>query len=130
MKADPSLFKPFDRMVTITVLGRPLEVPEKNVLLRCFQFLAPDTVPYGKFCWNNECGNSKFYYRLPGDELERKARACWFEVVEGMEITVLSAELKYVLRSVLKPLPGAPQDEGEEQEEDFPALTPRRSDPT
>jgi hypothetical protein len=47
-----------------------------------------------------------------------------------MEITVLSAELKYVLRNVLKPLPGAPQDEGEEQEEEIPALTPRRADPT
>jgi hypothetical protein len=102
VKADPSLFKPFSRLVRIHVLGRTVEIPENNTLLRGFQFLCPTTVPYGKFCWNNECGNSKFYYRLPGDPVERKARACWFIPVEGMEITVLSAELKYVLREVLK----------------------------
>ncbi len=128
MKADPSLFRPFDRLIKITVLGRTVEVPEKNALLRCFQYLAPDTVPYGKFCWNNECGNSKFYYRLPGEDLERKARACWFEPVEGMEITVLSAELKYVLRSVLKQPPDSPSS-GDDEEEEVPALAPRRTDP-
>lgn len=102
MSADTDLFLPYDRLVRIRVLGRTIEVPENNVLLRCFQFVAPTTVPYGKFCWNNECGNSKFYYRLPGDPAEHKARACWFKVVEGMEITVLSAELKFVLREILK----------------------------
>jgi hypothetical protein len=99
----PSFLAPWSRLVEIRVLGRPLRVPENNALLRGFRFLCPEAVSRGKFCWNRECGNSKFYYRLPGDPEERKARACHFVVVEGMEITGLSAELRWVLRSVLRP---------------------------
>ncbi|HHN73960.1 MAG TPA: hypothetical protein ENK10_01900 [Acidobacteria bacterium] len=96
----------YDRLIPIWILGRRAEVPANNTLLRCLQYLCPDTVPYGKFCWNNECGNSKFYYRRPGDTHDRKARACCFaRITDEMEITVLSAELKFVLRSFLDSTP-------------------------
>jgi hypothetical protein len=88
-------------LVPIVVLDRPASVPRSRCLLDGFAFLCPDTVPHGKFCRNHECGNSKFYYRLPGDPVERKARACRFVPVPGMEITVLSAELKAVLAPFL-----------------------------
>lgn len=100
--ADDRLFEPYDRFVQIFILGQPAEVPENNTLLRCFQYLCPEGVACGRFCWNHECGNSKFYYRLPGESVENKARACRFRVVEGMQITVLSAELKYALREFLR----------------------------
>ncbi|MDQ7007074.1 MAG: hypothetical protein Q9Q40_07565 [Acidobacteriota bacterium] len=96
----------YDRLIPIWILGRRAEVPANNTLLRCLQYLCPDTVPYGKFCWNNECGNSKFYYRRPGETHDRKGRACCFKkITEGLEITVLSPELKFVLRSFLEQTP-------------------------
>ena len=49
------LFRPFERLVTITVRGKQFEVPEGNMLLRGFQYLAPENVAYGRFCWNEEC---------------------------------------------------------------------------
>ncbi len=118
MSAD--FLEPYDKLIRITILGRPAEVPENNTLLRCFQFLAPETIPCGRFCWNNECGNSKFYYKRPDDPRERKSRACCFrKVKEGLEITVLSAELKFALRSFLNSTPIEVHDGGAEEPDPF-----------
>lgn len=92
----------YERLVPITILGHPAEVPENNPLLRGFAHLCPEGVTGGRFCWKHECASSKFYYRLPGETEERKARACRFIVVPGMEITVLSAELKFALKKFLQ----------------------------
>jgi hypothetical protein len=54
MTAPSILFRPYDRLVKISILGREFEVPD-NPLLRCFQYLAPETVSYGRFCWNEDC---------------------------------------------------------------------------
>jgi len=115
---------PYQRMIPIRILGRSTEVPENNTLLRCFQFLCPETVPYGKFCWNNECGNSKFYYKKPDDSREFKARACCFtKITSGLEITMLSAELKYVLRDFFaRTAEQQPEDTPQLAEEEFPEL--------
>lgn len=109
-----------DRRIGIRILGRPALVPERTRLLDSFATLCPETVPQGKFCRNQECGNSKFYYRLPGDPQERKARACTFPVVEGMEVTVLSAEL----RSVLAPFLSRVEDHGDLEPEPEPEAFP------
>ncbi len=110
-------------MISITVLGRALEVPENNSLLRGIQYLFPDRCHRGRFCWNSECGNSKFYYRLPGDPEERKARACRFIPVEGMVITHLSSELKFVIRDILDERPVRDAAEtGDDEGEDFPEI--------
>ena len=45
----------FTRLVRITIMGREFEAPENNHLLRCFQYLAPEQVSYGRFCWNEDC---------------------------------------------------------------------------
>lgn len=98
---DTDLLEPFTRLVEITVLGVTLHVPEGNRLLRCFQCLDPGDVSTGRFCWNATCANSEFAYVLPGEDEERSARACAFEVVDGMKITRLSDELRYALRRVV-----------------------------
>jgi len=85
----------------ITILGRRARVRPGIPLLDALAPLAPERMAAGRFCRRHECGNSRFYYRLPGEDVERKARACRFAVVPGMEITVLSAELKFVLREFL-----------------------------
>jgi hypothetical protein len=40
------LLDPYERLVRIEVLGKSVAVPEKNRLLRCFQFLSLRTRKY------------------------------------------------------------------------------------
>lgn len=89
------------RLITIHVLGRPLCVQAERPLLESLRDRFPERVARGRFCWKHECGSSKFFYRLPDDPLDRKARMCRFHPIEGMEITTLSAELKFVLEPFL-----------------------------
>ena len=86
------LLDPFEKLVQITILGRTVDVPEKNRLLRCFQYLSIKTISYGDFCWNGECTNCQIWYHMQGqDELnDRPALSCRLECVEGMVITKLS----------------------------------------
>jgi len=98
-----SILEPWEKTVRITILGRLVEVPENNFLLRCLQYLLPDTVPYGRFCWNDECGNSEFRYLLPGDPTVRVERACRFVPVPDMEITEVSDQLRQVLAPLITP---------------------------
>jgi hypothetical protein len=92
----PELFDPYERLVGIEVLGRSVRVPERNRLLRCFQFLSIDTISYGDFCWNGDCTNCQFWYREEGqpDAPEKTALACRFDVREGMVITKLSPHVR------------------------------------
>lgn len=93
---------PYERLLEIRVLGRRLALPENNTLLRGFSWLDPERIACGKFCWNGECNNSKLFFRLPGETVERKARACRYPVREGMEITMITPELKWALRHLLE----------------------------
>jgi hypothetical protein len=83
------LFEPYEKLITIEVLGQKVEVPENNRLLRCFQFLSLKTISYGDFCWNGDCTNCQVWYRVEGQtEVEDKpALSCRLEVVPGMTIT-------------------------------------------
>ncbi|RMF74037.1 MAG: hypothetical protein D6738_07340, partial [Acidobacteria bacterium] len=64
--------------IEISVLGRVVRVRAGVPLLDALEPLAPERMAAGRFCRNHECGNSKFWYRLPGEPEERKARACRF----------------------------------------------------
>lgn len=110
------LLRPWTRFLKLSVVGRTVEVPDNNTLLRGLQSVAPDGISRGRFCWNNECGNCRVYYRLPGDTADRKGRGCCLVVKDEMTLTSLSTELKFALREVLKrepdsPLPEAPAPE-------------------
>jgi hypothetical protein len=98
-------FRPYEKLVEITLLGKKFNVPERNSLLRCFQFLSPETIPYGRFCWNQDCQYCRVTCQLPDDDEPREMLACKFIVMPGMEVSELSQELKWCLRSKL------PQDE-------------------
>ena len=89
---ETDLLDPYERLIKITVLGKEVAVPEKNRLLRCFQFLSIDTISYGDFCWNGECTNCQIWYHSQGQtpSSDKTALACRLEVIEGMEITTLS----------------------------------------
>ena len=102
LEAQPSapfesdLLDPFEKLVAIEVLGRRVEVPENNRLLRCFQYLSLNTISYGDFCWNGECTNCQIWYHTPGqtESCDRPALACRMEVIDEMVITKLSPFIK------------------------------------
>jgi NADH dehydrogenase/NADH:ubiquinone oxidoreductase subunit G len=98
MSAPTTLFRPFTRLLKITILGREVEVPENNPLLRCLQYLAPETVSYGRFCWNEDCQYCRVTFDRGPGTASRAALSCKLMVQEGMRITEASTEIRYCLR--------------------------------
>jgi NADH dehydrogenase/NADH:ubiquinone oxidoreductase subunit G len=92
------LYKPFENLVKITVLGKEFEVPEGNILLRAFQYLAPETVPYGRFCWNEDCQYCRVSFDHGGDTVSRVGLSCKLVVKDGMRVTEAAQEIRYCLR--------------------------------
>jgi hypothetical protein len=110
--SDP-LFRNYERLVEISILGTKFKVPEKNTFLRAFQFVSPETIPYGRFCWNQECQLCRIGCRLaaqPGDQT-RHLLACKVIVGDGLEVTELSDELKWTLAGILKASESPPRSE-------------------
>ncbi len=93
---DPDLFAPYERLVEIEVLGHRLSVPERNSLLRCFQYLSIQTISYGDFCWNGDCANCQFWYREEGQPAaqDKTALACRFEARERLVVTRLDPHVR------------------------------------
>lgn len=97
---DTNLFRPFKRLVKITVLGKALDVPENNLILRAFQYVSPETISYGRFCWNEECQYCRVVVKgLDGKD--HKVLSCKVLVRDGLEITWMDQELVKNLRRVL-----------------------------
>ena len=86
------LLDPYEKLVTVEILGKQVQVPEKNRLLRCFQYLSLNSISYGDFCWNGECTNCQIWYHEEGQtsRSDKPTLSCRAEVVEGMVITKLS----------------------------------------
>jgi hypothetical protein len=96
-----NVFRPYEKLVEITIMGKPFLVPERNSLMRAFQFISPETVPYGRFCWNQECQYCRVDCQLPDDDRARPILSCKFIVSEGMAISGLAPELIGCLRAKL-----------------------------
>lgn len=95
------VFRPYERLVEITVLGKTFMVPDRNSLLRAFQFISPDTIPYGRFCWNQDCQYCRVNCQLSDEDKARAILSCKFIVSEGMNISWLAPELVGCLRAKL-----------------------------
>lgn len=94
------LYRPYERLVKITVLGKTVEVPDNNILLRAFQFISPQTIPYGRFCWNEECQYCRVIVKgLDGKD--HKVLSCKVLVRDGLEITWMDQELVLNLKKAL-----------------------------
>lgn len=100
MTAPTTLFRPFSRLAKISILGSEFEVPDNNPLLRCFQYLAPETVSCGRFCWNEDCQYCRVKFDLGPATSGRAALACKQMVQDGMRITETSVEIRYALRTL------------------------------
>src|ERR1700691_1310190 len=105
------VFRPYERLVEITIQGKTFLVPERNSLLRAFQFISPETIPYGRFCWNQECQYCRVNCQLSDDDRARPILSCKFIVSEGMAITELSPELVGCLRTKLGIVAAGPRVE-------------------
>ncbi len=89
---ESDLLDPYEKLVNVEILGKQVQVPEKNRLLRCFQYLSLNSISYGDFCWNGECTNCQIWYHDKGqtETSDKPTLSCRAEVVEGMVITKLS----------------------------------------
>ena len=100
MTAPTTLFRPYSRLVKITILGQEFEVPENNPMLRCFQYLAPEAVSLGRFCWNEDCQYCRVTFDLGEGTSSRTALACKLMVQEGMRVQEVTTEIRYCLRGL------------------------------
>jgi len=94
------LFRPYERLIKITLLGKEFEVPEGNMLLRALQYLAPEGIAYGRFCWNEECQYCRVTYDDGAGMPSRTAISCKLMVKTGMRVTEVAQEIKYCMRTV------------------------------
>src|SRR5438128_2092482 len=78
--------------------GKEFEVPEGNMLLRAFQYLSPEDVALGRFCWNEECQYCRIKYDMGEGTPLRTALACKTIVQDGMRVTETASEVRYCLR--------------------------------
>ena len=93
------LFGDFGKLLKLGVMGRQIAVPEKNTLLRGFQYASPDTISYGRFCWNGTCKNCTVTVR--DGQQETRSQACQTDASDGMQVVRLSRELVTRLKSVV-----------------------------
>jgi hypothetical protein len=92
------LYRPYEKLIEITVRGRKFRIPENQLLLRAFQYLCPDTIPYGRYCWNEECQYCRVVIKKPGAEKTSQALSCKLVAEEGLEVQELADELVWGLR--------------------------------
>lgn len=95
-----SILDPYEKLVEIRIRGKAFQVPENNLFLRGMQYLEPERVPYGDFCWNQQCFNCQCTLRRKGEE--RPVLCCQEKALEGDELTKISPQVEEVLRGVLK----------------------------
>ena len=100
MSTPGALFRPYDKLVKITVKGREVEVPDNNMVLRALQYVAQENIAYGRFCWNEECQYCRIEYDMGEGTATHTAISCKLMVKPGMRITQMDTELRYCLRDV------------------------------
>ena len=100
MSSPGPLYRPYEGLITIKILGKEFQVPAGNMLLRAMQYLAPEKVAMGRFCWNEECQYCRVNYDLGPDTPNRTAISCKLMVQEGMRVTEVAQEIKYCLRKL------------------------------
>ena len=93
------LFGDFTKLLKLDVMGREIQVPESNTLLRGFQYASPDTISYGRFCWNGTCKNCTVTIRCGAEET--KGQACLTDASEGMQVVRISKELVSRLKTLV-----------------------------
>jgi NADH dehydrogenase/NADH:ubiquinone oxidoreductase subunit G len=100
MNSPGPLYRPFERLVRIYIKDKEFLVPEGNTLLRAFQYLAPEHIAMGRFCWNEDCQYCRVKYDLGEGSPVRAALSCKLMVQDGMRVVEMDREIRYCLREV------------------------------
>jgi hypothetical protein len=100
MSSPGTLYRPFEKLVKIDVKGKIFEVPDGNMLLRAFQYLSPENVAMGRFCWNEECQYCRVTFDMGEGTGDHQALSCKLMVKDGMRITEVADEIRYCLREL------------------------------
>ncbi len=100
MSSPGPLFRPYEKLVKISWNGTKYEVPESNTLLRALQYLAPEGISYGRFCWNEECQYCRVTCDFGPGTAARVALSCKLMVQPGMRVTDASQEIRWCLREL------------------------------
>lgn len=100
MSTSGPLYRPYDELITIKILGKEFQVPKGNMLLRAMQYLAPENVAMGRFCWNEECQYCRVSFKANPDGPARQALSCKLMVEPGMEVVEAATEIRYCLREL------------------------------
>lgn len=95
------LYEPYEKLVRIVVLGRVLNVPENNLLLRQMQYVSAD-IGTGRYCWNGECRYCEIEYCREKGGSSSPALACRVKGLEGMVLVKIAFEMKYNLGDALR----------------------------
>jgi len=94
------MYRPYEKLVKITFNGKTYEVPEGNMMLRALQYLAPEGIAYGRFCWNEECQYCRVTYDMGEGTPQHAAISCKLMVKDGMRLVEMAQEIRYCLRSL------------------------------
>ena len=100
MSSPGPLYRPYLKLIKITIMGREFEVPESNMMLRAMQFLAPEEVSYGRFCWNEDCQYCRVVCDMGEGTQPHAAISCKLMVQEGMRVIEMAQEIRYCLRNL------------------------------
>ena len=92
------LFEPYDRLIRIVVVGKELQVPENNLLLRQLSYVAPD-ISSGRYC--------EVSYWTENRGAEQSALACRVKGLVGMRVTKMALEMRYNMAETLAAAPKA-----------------------
>jgi len=111
------LYRPYTKLIEITVRGKKFQIPENQLLLRAFQFLCPDTIPYGRYCWNEECQYCRVTVKRPGAAKATQALSCKLMAEEGLEVHELAEELTWNLRRLFSTSAEGSQESGVRSQE-------------
>jgi len=95
----PDIFDRTTPVCEIQLLGHTVKVPLGDILLRCFLYVFGDRISYGRFCWNNECGNCEIRCIPPGETQERTVRACMYKSRAGLRITDVPVEFRVFMNA-------------------------------
>jgi hypothetical protein len=92
---DADLYGEYNKLLRVDVMGREFPMPERNTLLRGLQFASPETISYGRFCWNGTCNNCTV--TVQDGSCEAKGPACRLNASDGMHVTSVSSEIRRLL---------------------------------
>ena len=107
------LYRPFEKLISITIRGKKFDIPENQILLRAFQYLCPETIPFGRYCWNEECQYCRVIIRKPGSDKISQALSCKLMAEEGLEVVQVAPELQWNLSQLFPPSTPEPESKQE-----------------